>query len=471
MDLKRNNMKKLAGFIVILAVFVLGAYYAMGFVVQRTLDKHVKAITPNPYYTVTLDKYERGWFCSRGVLGMKINLPAQNNLLANGQTQTHPKMDIQLNLPIRVSHGPFIFGKTGLRFGIAQVTTQPETHYGFFVNYLNRSVINYALPAFSMDSQSGNPNSNFHSDWKGLNAMLSVSPDIDDAQGDFTMLGLHIVANQVDLNLGEIEQSFNLNRSKEGLWLGDSHLRVPAISVKGDNGQQFVMNGLELLGKSYVADDALNFNLELSLQDLVVNNETFGPGNLKLSLTQLEPVAMANIYKQLGTLSNNGNSNLTMLAIMAELPKLVSKGSQLEFSETLKVPEGQIVGNLSISLPKSEGGDPSQVFAKVQGSGQFRAPMATVKEAIVASINSNGTAATSQQSAVTPGDTATAIQPVTTVAPVDPQTQADNVLKKLVDKGVLTVDGSDYLIQFKVENQQLMVNGKPFDPSMLNVDN
>jgi uncharacterized protein YdgA (DUF945 family) len=322
-----------------------------------------------------------------------------------------------------------------------------------------------------MDSQSGNPNSNFHSDWKGLNAMLSVSPDIDDAQGDFTMLGLHIVANQVDLNLGEIEQSFNLNRSKEGLWLGDSHLRVPAISVKGDNGQQFVMNGLELLGKSYVADDALNFNLELSLQDLVVNNETFGPGNLKLSLTQLEPVAMANIYKQLGTLSNNGNSNLTMLAIMAELPKLVSKGSQLEFSETLKVPEGQIVGNLSISLPKSEGGDPSQVFAKVQGSGQFRAPMATVKEAIVASINSNGTAATSQQSAVTPGDTATAIQPVTTVAPVDPQTQADNVLKKLVDKGVLTVDGSDYLIQFKVENQQLMVNGKPFDPSMLNVDN
>lgn len=463
-------MKKLAGLIVSLAVLVLGAYYAMGFVAQRDLEKHVQAITPNPYYTVTLDKYDRGWFCSHAVLGMKIKLPEQNNMLANGQTQTHPKMDIQLNLPISVTHGPFIFGRNGLRFGIAQVSTQPETHYGFFINYLNHSIVKYALPAFSMDTQSDNPNNNIHTDWKGLNAVLSVTPDIDDAKGNFTFLGLRIVANQVDVNLGEIEQTFDLNRSKEGLWLGDSRLRVPAISVKADNGQQFVMNGLELRGKSDVVDDSLNIHLDMSLHDLAVNDKTFGPGNFKLSLTELDPVAMANVYKQLGNLSNNSNSNLAMLAIMAELPKVVSKGSKLEFSETLKVPEGQIVGNLSISLPKSEGGDPSQVFAKVQGSGQFRAPMATVKEAMVASINNDGTPAASQQPSVTPGDAATTIQPVATTTPVDPQTRADSVLKKLVDKGILTVDGSDYVIQFKVENQQLMVNGKPFDPSMLNAE-
>jgi len=41
------------------------------------------------------------------------------------------------------------------------------------------------------------------------------------------------------------------------------------------------------------------------------------------------------------------------------------------------------------------------------------------------------------------------------------------MLQDYVSKGLLKVEGTDYVVTFKLENQQFIVNGQPFDSSML----
>lgn len=458
-------MKKLAGFVFFFVAFVLGAYYVMGFMVHKTLIKHVQAFNDSPYYKLNLDQYQQGWFCSSAVLGISMQLPAQTSQV-NGQIKTTPETAIQFNLPLQIKHGPFIHTKSGLRFGLGQVATRPESNYGFLIDYRNRSVFDYALPSFSMDVGREQQDGPFMTNWAGLSTRLKASPGFDHLKGYIHLLGLQVIANHVDFNLGSVRYGFELDRMLDGLYLGHGQFLLAALRIKSADGDVFDMHNLAFHISSTLVEDSLHFNVDASLDKLSLDNKDFGPGEFKLRLSGLDPKAMAKIYQQLGLISNPNQSSLAMLAIMAELPKLVDKGTKLEFSESLIVPEGKVTGHLNLSLPKAVAQDPQQ-WAKVVGSGQFRAPQAVVKTAMLASLAKQApkptpTAQTDPNTPATP--------PVTEVAaqvPANPEAQAEQALQSLVNQGVLKIDGQDYVIDFKVENRQLLVNGKPFDPAKL----
>ncbi len=46
-------------------------------------------------------------------------------------------------------------------------------------------------------------------------------------------------------------------------------------------------------------------------------------------------------------------------------------------------------------------------------------------------------------------------------------TLADKQLAAMVQSGVLSVQGTDYLIEMSFSQGKLTVNGKPYDPAML----
>lgn len=70
-----------------------------------------------------------------------------------------------MTLPITIKHGP-VFTSNGIRFGIGAITTQPETHYGAFINYLNQIIIKYNLPSFGMSVKEASNNEEFQFNWK-----------------------------------------------------------------------------------------------------------------------------------------------------------------------------------------------------------------------------------------------------------------------------------------------------------------
>jgi len=69
----------------------------------------------------------------------------------------------------------------------------------------------------------------------------------------------------------------------------------------------------------------------------------------------------------------------------------------------------------------------------------------------------------------TPPNDAPAAQPVMTVAEIEQQAtvQTTQKLADLVSSGLLSMQGTEYVIELNLTQGQLTVNGKPFSPSMM----
>lgn len=472
-------MKKWTGFLVVLVVLILIAYYVMGFVLERTLNKNVNSIPKSPVLNVQLDNYQRGWFSSQATLAVKLHIPAQETTDEHGVAKTEAPADIDMGFPLIINHGPFIISDYGMGFGMGQVTTNPQTHFHVLVNYFNKTIFKYAIPSFTIKGQGGSDGEAFQAEWLGLNALLCVSPNLDKLGGGFILYGLNTSANNGVFTLGRVVNNFKLNRAQDGLWVGQVSFNIPSASLSGDkDNQNFNLEGFDLAVSSEITEGVLNVDLGLSLKQLAAQDKTYGPGVMKLSIKNLDPTAMASINKLTEKLAqDNPNTTLLGVSVLSELPKLLSKGAVLEISEmNFNLPEGKIIGNLKISIPQGDVSDPAQLLQKAQGTGEFRAPMSIVKEILVVSMTGDSeddsSTTQTQPAAQEPASstTATAVMPTEETSAksnADIPAQVDKILQDLVNKGLLKVEGSDYVLSFTLENQQLMLNGKPFDPNTL----
>ncbi|HHF7367420.1 TPA: YdgA family protein [Legionella bozemanae] len=471
-------MKKWTGFLIALVVLILVAYFAIGFSIENTLSKNINSIPKTSSFSVYLGNYHRGWFSSQANLTFKMHIPAQNITDKNGVTKTEPPADFDVDIPIYIKHGPFIATDHGIRFGVGLVTTQPETHYEAFINYLNKTIFRYTLPSFAVEGKIGQNEGDFKLNWRGLSSLLCVSSNLDDIDGNLRLLGVKGAANNpsniknnLAFDIGEITYDYKFKRHQDWLWIGQSRFDIPSIAINLAGEKVFELGEFALSVGSNIHDGAMDIDFKLSLQKLFTDNQNYGPGILHLSFRNLDPVIAAKINQQeFNLIQNNSDPNLVTLAFATELPKLLAKGAVLELSEmTLNVPDGKIIGNLKMSLPKSEGDDLSQMMQKMSGEGHFKAPITTVKALVTASIKNNltdNTQTTPDAQVTSPGSASP--EQIFTNPDDQAATQAEKMLHDLVNKGLLKIEGNDYVLTFKLENQKIFVNGQPFNPNMLN---
>ncbi|HHT0591975.1 TPA: YdgA family protein [Legionella anisa] len=471
-------MKKWTGFIIALVVLVLVAYFGIGFSIENTLNKNINSIPKSSSFSVRLDKYHRGWFSSQANLIFKMHIPAQTITDKNGATKTEPPADFDIDIPIFIKHGPFIATDHGIRFGVGLVTTQPETHYEAFINYLNKTIFRYTLPSFAVEGTIGQNEGDFKLNWQGLSSLLCVSSNLDNLDGNLRLLGVKGAVNNPSntknnfaFDIGEIIYDYKFKRHQDWLWLGDARFDVPSVAIDLAGEKVFDLAGFNLSAGSNVHDGAMDMDFKLSLQKLFTNNQKYGPGIFHLSFRNLDPEVAAKINQQESNMmQNSSDPNLATLAFVTELPKLLAKGAELELSEmALNVPDGKITGNFKISLPKSEGEDLPQMMQKMNGEGYFKAPIATVKALVTASMKNNvaNKTQTTPDIQVTSPDTTSPAQ-ILTNPDNDAATQAEKMLQDSVNKGFLKIEGNDYVLTFKLENQKIFVNEQPFNPDMLN---
>ncbi|KTD69096.1 putative virulence protein [Legionella steelei] len=470
-------MKKWTGFFVFLVVLILVAFYAIGFTIKSTLNKNINSIPKTSAFNVRLHKYHCGWFSSQAVISVKMHIPSQTITDKNNVTKTEPPVDLDIDIPILIKHGPFIVTNDGIRFGMGLITTQPETHYEAFINYLNRTIFRYRLPSLAIEGKIGQNEGDFQLAWQGLTSLLSVSSNLDHIDGNFQLLGLNGAASNpanagsnLSFKIGEIAYDFKLKRYQDWLWLGQSRFDIPTIAINLAGNQVFELTGFNFLASSDVHNEILDVDLKLSLEKLFANNQNYGPGVLHLSLRNLDPVIMAKINQQeFSMMQNNSDPNMIVLAFANELPQLLAKGAVLELSEmTLNLPDGKIVGNFKVALPKNDNNDLSQVMQKLQGEGSFKAPMVTVKTLLAASLKNESSDNTQSNPENTSEPSASPTQVLANPNnDNDVDKKADKILQDLVSKGFLKIEGNDYVFTFKLENQKIMVNGQVFNPDML----
>ncbi|CEG55626.1 DUF945 family protein [Legionella fallonii] len=466
-------MKKWTGILLSLVVLFLLAYVITGFIVKNTLNQNVDSLPQNSILRIHLGNYQRGWFSSQAILSIKMNIPAQERTDVHGITKMQPPMNLELNYPLIIKHGPVICTDYGIRFGIGYVTTQPQSHYNVLINYFNETWFRYAFPALSFKGGSDADSVDFS--WQGLSATLGTSSSLNNLFGDFTMYGLNAAAGNVTFQLGTIADEFNFIHASNGLWPGKNHFSLLSAAMSQGDQKQFELDGVDLVSSSDVTEGLLSFDFNLSVNKLLVDNKTYGPGIFKLSVRNLEADAMARINKRaLSAVQSNQSSVLLVPELLSNVPLLLSKGSELALSTAVDLPEGKITGDFKLALPKMDVSDPSQLLQKASGSGQFKAPIAVVKELMMVLLkNSKQENTATQSSSASPDSTATRLPPISSVtntatnSDAEMQKQVDKLLQSLIEKGYIKVEGNTYVVNLKIENQQIFVNGQQFDVNKL----
>ena len=491
-------MKKMVGLVVILAALILGGYYGMGIITERTLKKNIAIINQSHELSVEMKQYHRGWFRSNALLDWSLHLPARTMTNPAGQVTAIPAQDYNMQLPLTIYHGPMMFADAKVLFGLGYAhsdvtlpqtyadefklkftpeSTSPLLNLTIFVSYWNNSTIQMSLPSFKLITKKGNT----QFEWLGLRSDVSVSSNVNKIYGHVTINGVRFLKEKVATILGKVSSDYDLHRSKLGLYLGDANLFVPSLLVTNDTKKAFEVRALDVHSSSNVKNDLFNSHFKATVETVFVDDKMFGPALLDLSINNLDADVLAKINEQANSIQQGSEAQRQqiLLSMLPELPKLLSKGAQLSLSELrVGMPEGVVRGNLLVSLPKADAGNPFQLIQKIQGQGKLEIPTAVLKRILNDSAKQSlRSKAVIQAAIVAPMpeavptvDTAIAPEQVTvSVTDIDQQAlmQTDAQLAAYLASGALTLHDADYVIEIKLTEGQLLVNGKPFNSAMM----
>ena len=490
-------MKKLAGLVVVIAAVILGSYYGMGIITEHTLKKNIALMNQSNGITVNIEQYHRGWYRSNALINWSLHVPARTITNQAGQVTTVAAQEFQMQMPVDIYHGPIMFVGMKPMFGLGYAhsnmtlpqpyatqftqtytaeSTPPMLDLSMFVSYLNKSVVHMNLPTFKLIAKDGKTTF----EWIGMESDLTVASHRKNIQGRVMVDGFKLVKEKTTAILGTVNSDYNLHQTTLGLYLGDANLKLSKLSIKQDDTKEVIVDQWNVHSSSDVQNGLFNSHFNTSVDKLNIDGKVYGPALLDVSISNLDAVVLAKINEQSNEMQQGTDAERQqlMLSLLPELPKLVSKGAIFKISElNIVMPEGEIKGALLVSLPNAAVDNPFQLIQKIQGQGNLVFANAVLKQVMIdASKRALQQQAAMQTPVVAPAAT---VVPATTTAPavvvVEPavdinqqaMTQASERLAAMVQSGLLVIQGSDYTIDFKLADGQLSVNGKPFNPAMM----
>lgn len=483
-------MKKLTGVVIILALILFGGFYGMGVVTEKTIKKNIEVINQSNGLFAEVLQYDRGFFSSNAKVKWRLHVPERVTKDAAGQSQITAAQDYQLELPVKIYHGPVIFTGNTLKFGMGYAqsaiqlpsqyteqfdamftkeSTKPKLDFNIFVNYFNRSVINVNVPSFKLIAKDGTGKM----DWLGMDFSTSISDKADKVDGDLSIKGMELTKDNFKVIVKQVSSDYNLHQTTAGLLLGDAKFSLPSLVVSEKDNKIFEMNELLLHSTSDVKSDLFNTTLAVSIKSTQVNNQTYGPGNIKFAVRNLDATILAKLNDKASEMQNSTDlqRQQALIGMIPDLPKLLSKGPQIELSQlSFKLPQGLVKGNFLISLPKMDSSNPFELLQKIEGKAKFQFPTALLKQLMQQSLT--------QQLANEPQfklELIKQIQAMQAGGQAQPEPTIEQMAAIRVDKqlaamesaGLLKVQGPDYMLEASLNQGKLTVNGKPFDPAML----
>src|SRR3990167_8402154 len=511
-------MKKITGLVIILAVLILGGYYGMGVMTERTLKNNLAIVNQSNGLYAEVISYNRGWFESQALLNWSLHVPARLMKSANGQMESVPAQDYRVAMPLIVYHGPVIFADHGIQLGLGYAhtdlvlpsnlleqfnayftkeSTEPKMDVSLFVDYLNNSQIKIDIPQFNLIAKQGT----MTFDWMGMFSSMKTTASLSDIKGNFVIEGVRFSQDKMVSTLGKVSGKYDLQKTDSGLFLGQASTVVPSVVITNNDDKMFGVDEFVVDSMTNIQKDLFNAYFKTSVEKLFANGRVYGPGRLEIAIKNLDAVVLANINAEINKAQQSSDleKQQAMLAILPELPKMFAQGAVFEISTmNLVVPEGQVEGDLTVSLPAGSSANPFELIQKIEGSGQLKLPVELVKELVTLSIKqklmSESLAATQADptaagQAVVGGSTAEAIKTATTettsaenatagavntsTSPSLPDmgqqavAQTDQKINDMIQSGLLVQQGTEYLVTIKLNQGQLMVNDKPFNAGML----
>lgn len=313
---------------------------------------------------------------------------------------------------------------------------------------------------------------------------LQVTSHANQLQGQIKVDGMRFKDGMVTATVGKTNVNYDLNRSKLAFYLGDADIFFPSMVVMNGEQKTFELQNLDIHSSSHIQDDLLSSQFKVKLDALYNEGKSFGPAVLDVSISNLDADTMVRINDQTNHMqqASEADRHTALLSMLPELPKLVSKGAKFAVNElSIATPEGLIKGNLLLSLPNATWDNPFKLIQSLVGDGKLTLSAAVVKKflndaaklRLQNQVDAQPVVLAPVASEATPGAIPAPVDNGAVVVAAAPDVeqqamaQTDERLLKMVRSGLLLPEGSDYVIVFKLAGGQLTVNGKSFNPGMI----
>lgn len=533
-------MKKLVGLIIIILILLLAGYYGTGLMTEKTLKRDITVINQSNGLQANIINYDRGWFTSKAKLDLKVSFPERVQKDDAGNMQVVPAQEYTVDIPLNIYHGPVMFAPDGMHFGLGYAKTSldlpkelkgqientfkesssyPKLNLSVLISYLNTSSFRANLPEFQLVAK--NDGGQFN--WKGLNTSVTVSSNMDTISGQMDFTGFEVNNKNTDAKLNDLSSEYDIYKGDSGLYLGTGSVTLPSFEISKANQKIFQLSDFTIHSNSGVDDGLFHSTLTISLDKVIAEGKTYGPGEFKIAIKNLHAQTLAKMNEQMQQIQGASDQikQQAVLSLLPDLPKLLSKGAELNISElNFTMPQGRLEGNLSVSLPEGDGSNPFQMIQQVKGEAMLELPQIILKEALKETAKqqliqkptltdalaqqmqqqadpqnqpSNDGSNTSskpvignEEAAQSMDDTQSTVNesgdsstqetadsnPVNkqmTLAELDQkaESKANEKIQSLITAGTIKRDGDKFVVHVKLNGGQLTVNGQPFNSSMI----
>ncbi len=499
-------MKKKIGFVVIFAALVLGSYAGMGIVTERTFKKNIDVLNQVNGIKVELVQYQRGWFKSHAILNWSMVIPART-IQVNGKSLSEPESNYKTQMLLTIYHGPIIVTNSKLLFGLGYAhsqillpasydakfkekytpdSTKPTLDLDVFVSYLNKTRINLDAPQFKLIAKQGHVQFN----WAGMVSQIDIASNRKHVDGLLILNGLTWVNDQLQGEIQQVASNYHLDSSNSGFYLGNAHVAIPSVIVAHASQKILEVNQFNMQTHNQMNQGLFDTSLEADLHQLLLNHKTYHDCLIKLAIRNLDAQVLAGINNKLSASQQGGIDGQRLLfSLVPELPQLVNKGAQFEISDLrMGMPQGDIRGHVLIRFPRENISNPFLLMQKITGDGSLTLATAILKDwlkdsvknrilaivryqqAMAKSADQNQPSQNQAQMITPPQNLPNPANPLPlSAADIDKQAdlEADKKINKLIQVGLLVPQQPNYSMEFKLADGQLLVNGKVFNPSML----
>lgn len=222
-----------------------------------------------------------------------------------------------------------------------------------------------SIPSFKLTAKDGNGKFN----WMGMDSTTSMSSNLDKVEGEIEFDGAEFSKDDTKLSLGKVTSEYDLHKTTTGLYLGQASFSLPSLAVVVKDQKMFEISELTLSSSSDIDDNLFSTHFSAALKSLFANGQNYGPGEVEMSLRNLDAEVLAKINEQANAMQRGTDQERqqALMAMLPELPKLFSKGAEFEISKlSLKLPQGMIDGNLLITLPKGDSSNPFELIQKLK---------------------------------------------------------------------------------------------------------
>ncbi len=362
-------MKKTIGLLLCLVLITLGAYLGCGLLARYNYDKALSELQEN-FPGQLESSYKQGLFSSELEIILAFPLPDASAITPETisgrikQTIQHGPLvfggpqKISLPIPAQLrAHGsfelePFMANEPQ---AISQLRQLATTDITVHAPLKGRPEIIFTGSPRQAELTMGNES--FTLNWQGFRGNLFLEGNnLLSYDLDFLAPGLEIRgAGPQGISIEEITTRARMHEGSHKLSLGTLLTTVKKIEILLGKGpeERVAMNDLKLRITNSEHDALLRVEEEISLAHLQFADKIYGPGNLKISLANLDTETVAKLTEAIKSLQGNpGNTDVMAMGLLSShASTLLAKSPEIRIENfSMASPDGACISSAHIAF-------------------------------------------------------------------------------------------------------------------------